>query len=62
MVTLTRDKECESYAQYIENVATSGDPLAVKVKLADLRDHLRAECPGSLRPRYEAALSRLEGL
>lgn len=55
---LTRRPAC-AYADYIDTIATSGDPLAVVVKLADIRDHLQPDCPERLRPRYEAALVRL---
>ncbi len=48
------------YASYIESIKRSGDPLALAVKLADLRDHLQPNCPARLRPRYEKALARLE--
>jgi (p)ppGpp synthase/HD superfamily hydrolase len=51
-----------AYGPYIERIADSGDPLALAVKLADLRDHLENPgCPESLRPRYEAAFLRLAG-
>jgi hypothetical protein len=43
------------YMQYIQRVKDSGDPIAVEVKIADLRDHFRPGCPLRLRPRYEAA-------
>ena len=55
---LTR-RECDSYPAYIERLKASGDPLALVVKIADLRDHLRPNCPPSLRPRYEAAWEAL---
>lgn len=50
----------ESYRDYIEDIRASGDRLAIAVKIADLRDHLRPNCPESLRPRYEHALTQLE--
>ena len=58
---LTRDKENENYAEYIERIATSGNRLAVMVKRADLMDNLRPWPNGSksLRNRYRKALSRL---
>ena len=58
-------REGETYAAYIERVAT--DPIATVVKIADLRDNLRNN--KSLSPRldvveriqrYEQALSLLE--
>ena len=64
VVWLTRP-EFGSYAEYIQMIKDSGDPLAIAVKIADLRDHLRP--PGlfclvpSLRKRYEAAWLRLTG-
>jgi (p)ppGpp synthase/HD superfamily hydrolase len=48
-----------SYAEYIERLKASGDSVAISVKIADLRDHLRPNCPARLRPRYEAAWSVL---
>jgi (p)ppGpp synthase/HD superfamily hydrolase len=57
---LTR-KPTETYADYIEYVAKIGDPLAIAVKLADLRDHLRPNCPARLRPRYLKAWRTLTG-
>jgi hypothetical protein len=46
----------EPYLKYIDSIKASGNPLAFVVKVADLRDHLRANCPESLRERYMAAL------
>jgi (p)ppGpp synthase/HD superfamily hydrolase len=52
----------ETYSEnYIPTIQQSGDPLAIAVKLADLKDHLRPNCPEQLRPRYENALMMLEG-
>jgi (p)ppGpp synthase/HD superfamily hydrolase len=48
------------YAAYIERIRASGNPLALAVKLADLRDHLDPNVPPRLRPRYERALAVLE--
>lgn len=54
----------EPYADYIDLV--SDDPLATRVKLADLRDNLRPERAGALtdshRRRYEDALAKLEAV
>lgn len=50
-------REGESYEDYIRRVVQSRNPLARPVKLADLRDHLRPNCPVRLRPRYELALT-----
>jgi (p)ppGpp synthase/HD superfamily hydrolase len=53
----------ETYAEYIEALRAAHQPLAVAVKIADLRDHLREETlavlPVNLRRRYEQALERL---
>ena len=59
VIRLTRVPERTTYAQYIAQLKASGDPVALAVKLADLRDHLRPNCPARLRPRYEAALAVL---
>jgi hypothetical protein len=45
----------QTYAEYIDSIKNFGDPVALEVKIADLRDHLRPNCPERLRPRYEAA-------
>lgn len=45
-----------TYADYIATLWVSRNPLAIAVKLADLKDHLNEHCPPRLRPRYEAAL------
>jgi hypothetical protein len=45
-----------TYQQYIDSIKASGNLLAIAVKIADLRDHLRPNCPERLRPRYEKAL------
>jgi len=51
----------EPYADYIEHIRLSGNDLALKVKLADLADHLRPNCPERLRKRYERAWQALTG-
>lgn len=55
---LTRNKG-DTYERYIEKIRLSGNTLARAVKIADLRDHLRPNCPARLRPRYEKALAKL---
>jgi hypothetical protein len=61
VVILTRGNE--SYAEYIETVKARKNALALAVKIADLRDHLREETydvlPRARRRRYELALERL---
>ena len=56
---LTRD-ERDDYTTYVERVRASRNALAITVKIADLRDHLRPSCPPEKRPRYERALARLD--
>ena len=51
----------ETYARYIDCLKASGDAIAIEVKIADLRDHFRPNCPPRLRPRYEAAWAVLVG-
>jgi (p)ppGpp synthase/HD superfamily hydrolase len=58
VLRLTRMKDI-TYADYIDLLHWSGDVCAIAVKVADLRDHLHANCPERLRPRYEAALKVL---
>ena len=52
VMALTRMKE-ESYQEFIARACR--DPLARKVKAADIEDNLRPGCPDSLRERYEKA-------
>lgn len=54
VVILTRATS-EGYLEYIRRIVDSGDPIARAVKLLDLRDHLRPNCPERLRTRYERA-------
>lgn len=61
LLLLTRSKE-ETYSSYIERIAL--DPLAKKVKIADLRDNLnpsRGSAPNleRLKDRYRKALIEL---
>lgn len=60
--TLTRDKDKESYEDFIERIANCGDSRACKIKIADLIDNTdpaRGEINKSLRLRYHAAMKRL---
>jgi (p)ppGpp synthase/HD superfamily hydrolase len=50
-----------SYEEYIRSIHESGNELARAVKLADLSDHLRPNCPERLRLKYERALEALTG-
>ena len=61
VLLLTRHDPYEPYADYIQRIVRSGNELAVVVKIADIRDHLRPSCPEHLRGRYEAALTVLTG-
>lgn len=61
---ISRRKGEETYAEYIDRLASN--PLARAVKIADLLDHLDPSLPrpadyGSLKPRYEKALAVLQG-
>ena len=61
VLLLTRGSE--TYTEYIDILRAKKNPLALEVKIADLRDHLRDETldklPASLRRRYERALETL---
>ena len=61
---LTRSPARGTYAEYIEEIAISGNIIAIDVKLADLADNLSSDraapIPDSLRERYRLAQSRLE--
>ena len=55
------------YFKYIQNIIDSGNPIAIKVKLADLKDNMNPDRPstahiGSLAGRYEKAKEMLEAL
>lgn len=60
VVTLTRVPPYD-YSSYIDSIIASGDRLAIRVKVADLLDHIRegGKCPPSLLPRYHDALAKL---
>lgn len=49
----------QTYKEYIERLALSGNVLALEVKRADLQDNLRTGVPYSLRQRYARAVERL---
>jgi len=66
-VFLTRVKDQESYAEYIERIyalrnTTVEHQRAYRVKLADLCDHLRAGCPDKLVRRYVDAIGVMHGV
>ena len=49
-----------AYDIFIRSIKRSGDPVALAVKIADVRDHLtRPDQIASMRPRYERALAIL---
>lgn len=63
VVDLVTRREGETYEDFIERIATAGNPDAIAVKLADLRDNLTdggGPKEDRLRLRYEAAVARLE--
>ncbi len=60
---LTRDRDTETYAQYIDRVVSSGNLVAKTVKAADISDHLSVTpetLNDGLRRRYAIALDRIE--
>lgn len=59
---LTRDKEHQTYAQYIDRLLNALDEageIAREVKRADLDDNMAHDPPDRLRERYTMALVRL---
>lgn len=62
LVLLTRNKVTQTYDDYIRTIGTSGNLVAIEVKMADLCDHLRFGCPPSLVSRYLNALRVLHHL
>lgn len=60
LLAITRHKQEQTYANYIDHVAEN--QLATVVKIADLKENLsRCAAFPSLRPRYEKALLQLSG-
>lgn len=58
--TLARKKR-ERYADYIERLIKTGSTSILLVKIADMKDNMRAGCPeGLLNERYKKQLPRLE--
>ena len=60
---LTYDKQAMSYAEYIERIATSRDPIALHVKLNDLTHNLqRGRAGGHWQQvaKHEPALQRIQ--
>lgn len=57
---LTRPKAPHNYLAHIESIRDSKNALAIKVKIADLQDHLRHNSlPAWKRARYTTALNML---
>lgn len=51
---LTRKKD-QNYLDFILNICSSNNELAIKVKLADLKDNMRDLNEGSLKDKYRMA-------
>jgi (p)ppGpp synthase/HD superfamily hydrolase len=49
------------YDSYIDHLDKSNDDIAIVVKIADLIDHLRPNCPPGSREKYEHAYEKLAG-
>jgi len=48
------------YDSYIDRICDSEDEIAIRVKLADIQDHLEfGDCGATLRSRYEKAREKL---
>lgn len=63
-IDLLTHRNGDSYEDYVDRIAWSGNPLAVAVKLADLRSNLSTAprvVPRKVA-RYEAAIERLGGV
>jgi len=54
-VALLTRIESDTYADYIQKLKDSHDLVAIDVKIADLIDHFRPNCPPRLLPRYVKA-------
>lgn len=65
---LTHDKKEMDYPTYIDRICTSGDKVAIRVKLADQRDnldpkrwlHLNKYKANALRKKYSGVQEKLE--
>jgi (p)ppGpp synthase/HD superfamily hydrolase len=60
---LTRDRDNETYTSYIDRLARSRNRTAIRVKVADLQDHLQVTpeaLTDGLHRRYQLALQRLD--
>jgi (p)ppGpp synthase/HD superfamily hydrolase len=66
VIVLTRDPSGkETYAEYIDRIAKSCNPSAIRVKIADLNFNLSWAVhysKGTLVKRYKTALAKLEEL
>lgn len=58
-VTVLTKQDGAIYENYIRTILAVGDLSALAVKRADIEDHLHANCPERLRPRYEKAKQSL---
>lgn len=56
-IMLLSGERGETYSQYIEKIKAS--EIARKVKIADLQEHLKEECPEECRKQYEETLRLL---
>lgn len=62
---LTHDKNKMTYEEYVEQIASSGNDIAIHVKYNDLSHNLqrgRAGCHWSIVAKHEKALSIIEPL
>ncbi len=62
LLVLTRDRQCETYEQYGERIATApgvAGAIAREIKNADLDDNLAHDPPPHLRERYTMLKQRL---
>ena len=60
-VDLLTRKPPYDYSAYIDRICDSDNEIAIRVKLADIEDHLTwGDCGEGLRKRYEKAKGKLE--
>lgn len=59
LLVVSRDKD-EGYDEFIDRVVSSKDPVAIAVKLSDMRVNLAGDPPARLWHRYTRNIDKLE--
>lgn len=59
-IAILSRRDDEEYDQFIDRVVNSGDPVAIAVKLSDMRVNLAGDPPTRLWQRYTRNIGKLE--